>query len=54
MHATITAVTPVAGDVVAPAVAAVATARKGRSRPACCHEAQLRYEEILVTLLITL
>ena len=51
MHATITAVTPVVGDVVAPAVAAAATARKGRSRPSGCHEAQLRYEEILVTLI---
>ena len=51
MHATITAVTPVVGDVVALAVAAAATARKGRSRPACCHEAQLRCEEILVTLI---
>ena len=51
MHATITAVTPVVGDVVAPAVAAAATARKGRSRPSCCHEAPLRYKEILVTLI---
>ena len=33
------------------AVAAAATARKGRSRPFGCHEAQLRYEEILVTLI---